>query len=102
MSDPLWAIEAMTTDNDLQGRIRAAAAKESAYPETPIANIEDPAAWAWMHRYDMAVAPDWAKDYAYAVETGVEQPGLDPAVIADDRIQSQVVFVADKKAVPEE
>lgn len=95
MTDPLWAIERMTVDEHLQGRIRAAYAKEVAYPESPVPDIGlDPATWAWANRYAMCVAPGWAQDYAYAVETGVEQPGLDPAVIADDRISSQIVAIA--------
>ena len=92
MTDPLWAINAMTEDEDLQGRIRAAYAQE--IQAGAISRDGDPVGWANMHRYDMAVAPDWGKDYAYAVETGVEQPGLDPGVIADARINAQVVAVA--------
>lgn len=97
MTDPLWAIEAMTRDPDLQGRIRAAAAQEAAYGSIP--PITDPVQWAFEHSYDMCVAPQWGADYAYAVETGVERPGLEPSVIADNRIRSQVVAVANPESM---
>ena len=99
MADPLWAIEAMTLDTDLQGRIRASYAQEQAAGS--ITDTTDPSSWAWANRYAVCVAPDWGQDYAYAVETGVEKPGLDPGVIADDRIGAQVVVVANGGQAPE-
>lgn len=92
--DPLWAIDAMTQDVDLQGRIRAAVAQETAYGTvSPVPN--NPTVWAAGHVYQMAVAPQWGEWYAYATETGVEKPGLDPGVISDGAIRSQVVAVVE-------
>lgn len=91
MADPLWAIERMTNDPDLQGRVRSAVAQEYEYGS--IADPGDPSNWQWQNRYAVCVAPGWGQAYAYAIETGVENPGLDPAVITDDQIRSQVVAV---------
>ena len=87
----MWAIEQMTQDNDLSGRIRSAVAQEYEYGS--IADPGDPSTWQWNNRYAVCVAPSWGEKYAYAVETGVERPGLDPGVITDDDIRSQVAAV---------
>lgn len=80
--DPLWAIDAMTRDEALQGRIAACAARES--------DTDDPPAWAWNNRYDMCAAPGWGAAWASADASGTPDPGRDDAVITDGMILAQV------------
>ena len=48
--------------------------------------------WDWGHanRYAVAASPGFADSYQYALDTGVENPGKDQAVISDAQILSAV------------
>ena len=49
-----------------------------------------PTTWADQHQWQIAAAPGFADAYSYALETGVEDPGKDPAVIADEQLLAAV------------
>jgi hypothetical protein len=87
----LYAIEAMVNDPQLTGRLRASVSKEGAAGSIPAQ--PDPVAAVFGKRYDLCAAPGWAESYLYALQTGVESPGADSAVIADDAVGAQVVAV---------
>lgn len=71
----------LSQDADFAARCTACAASEGA---------DDPAAWQWEHRYDIAAAPGFADAYSSAIAGGVEFPGRDPAVISDEQILAAV------------
>ena len=87
MPDTLHAIDLLIADPGFQGRIRASVAKESDAGSIPYQ--DDPVQAAWENRYAYAVAPTWAEKYQYALDTGVENPGIDPDVIPDAAIQAR-------------
>lgn len=88
LPDTLWAIERMTGDPDLQGRIRASIAKESSAGSIPVQS--DPVGAAAQYRYEIASAPGWGGKYQYALDSDHPNPGRDTAVISDAEITSQV------------
>ena len=49
-----------------------------------------PTAWADQNQWQIAAAPGFAEAYQYALDTGVENPGNDPAVITDAQILAAV------------
>jgi hypothetical protein len=73
----------LSQDIDFMDRIAATAAVES--PKTL-----SPKQWAYDNIWWIAAAPGFADSYSYALETGVERPGNDPAVITDEQILSAV------------
>ena len=87
--DALIDISHLAADPGMQQRVAAAIAKESngAYPVPPPETAEQE---AWGRRWDWASTPSWAEKYRYAVDTGVENPGIDPGVITDGDITAWV------------
>lgn len=71
----------LQTDTYFRRRVMACAAEQ---------NQTDPEQWAEDNSWDMAAMPGFADSYAYALETGVVNPGNDPAVITDAQILSAV------------
>jgi hypothetical protein len=69
----------------MRSRVAAAYAAEQSGPES--AGAEN---WAYSSSYWWASAPGWAAAYEYALNTGNESPGTDPAVITDAMILAQV------------
>ena len=74
-------ISLLSADNDFIMRTRACAATE---------NIADPVQWSTDHQWQMAATPSFGDKYSYAIETGIVNPGRDPAVISDADILSAV------------
>lgn len=90
----LWAVDAMSADESLQGRVRASLAKESAAGSIPA--VPDVALAAWQKRYEVAAAPGWAGAWLSALAGSVPDPGSDNSVVTDGQIAAQVqaVFAA--------
>jgi hypothetical protein len=87
----LFAVDVMTADPSLQGRIRAGVAKEAAAGSIPPqADVTDT---AWTYRYEIAAAPGWAAAWLSALAGNVPDPGSDNTVISDGQIGAQVVAV---------
>jgi hypothetical protein len=74
-----WDTAQLSDDPDFRQRCTAALATEQ-HP-TP-----EQQAYAW--RWQYAGQPGFGDAYAYAVETGVPNPGRDPSVITDEQILS--------------
>ena len=87
--DQLYDISSLAANEHMQQRVAAAIAKESngAYPVPPPETAEQE---AWGRRWDWASTPTWAEKYRYALDTGVENPGVDPGVISDADISAWV------------
>lgn len=49
-----------------------------------------PTVWADQNQWQLAAAPGFADAYQYALDTGVVDPGNDPAVITDQQILAAV------------
>lgn len=69
-------------DADFQGRVASCYAIES--------GEENPNVWTQEHIWQMAAQPEFGDAYGYALNTGKENPGADPAVITDGQILSAV------------
>ena len=81
-------IALLSADPDFIQRTRACAATES---------IDDPVGWAMANQWQMAATPTFGEKYAYALATGVDRPGNDQSVIADNEILSAVqTLIADE------
>lgn len=76
-----YDISLLAADYDFTSRVRACAASEGA---------TDPVQWAMDHIWQVAGAPTFGDRYAYAIATGVPNPGRDPSVIPDADILSAV------------
>ena len=50
--------------------------------------------WMVDHIYAVAASPGFADAYAYALDTGVENPGRDESVISDEQILAAVQAAA--------
>jgi hypothetical protein len=66
-------------------RDRVAACAGVEVPKT-----HQPTQWANDHIWWISAAPGFADAYEYALNTGVENPGNDPAVITDAQILAAV------------
>lgn len=75
----------LSRDGDFNLRIAACAAVE-----VDLVPPNQPTEWATEHIWFIAAAPGFADAYAYAIATGVERPGNDPAVISDGEILAAV------------
>jgi hypothetical protein len=82
-----WDVAQLSNDVDWQTRVAACVAVEGDISD-------DPTQWAFDQRWQLAAQPGWADAYAYAVQTGVPDPGRDPAVITDSQLLSGVQAVA--------
>ena len=74
-------IALLSADNDFISRTRACVATEGEL---------DPVQWSSDHQWQMAATPTFGEKYGYALQTGLERPGNDPAVISDGDILSAV------------
>ena len=81
MADSYLTISVIAMDRYMINRVTACAAQQG------IANATN---WVASSAYIWAAAPGWAEKWDYAVAGGVEEPGMDPAVITDVDILSQV------------
>ena len=82
----MYSTQAEIADNaHMRVRVAQAAAQEGA-----LTDGIDADAWAAEWRRAWASAPGWSEAWESAVAGGVEAPGLDPAVITDGMILSQV------------
>lgn len=79
-------VAALSSDHDFSLRTQACYATE---PGTD-AFGDGPANWQAEHAWAMASQPGFGDAYASAVESGVERPGNDPAVISDAQILGAV------------
>jgi hypothetical protein len=59
-----------------------------------------PAAWQAENSWDMAAQPGFGDAYAYAKNTGVENPGKNPAVITDGQILAAVQSLITQEGAP--
>ena len=73
----------LSNDSDFIARIASCAAVE--VPKT-----HQPLQWSHDHIWWMAASPGFADAYEYALNTDVESPGNDPAVITDGQILAAV------------
>lgn len=76
-------IALLANDWDFLNRVTACVATEANAPA-------DPQGWATDHRWQIAAAPGFGDAYAYAILSGVNQPGKDASVITDGMILGAV------------
>ena len=74
---------AMAQDRSLHARIAACAAREGITDPHPLA-------WASDHQWRLAAEPGWDDAYAYAIASGVPDPGGSEGVVTDGMILSAV------------
>ena len=72
---------------DLEFRHRVTACVGTQFTNMP------PQSWTDQHIWQVAAAPGFGDAYTYALETNVENPGADPAVISDEQILAAVQAV---------
>lgn len=77
-------------DGDFWNRVAACASVE-----VPV-NFS-PTVWASEHIWRIAASPGFAEAYEYALNTDVERPGNDPAVITDAQILTTVQYILSKE-----
>lgn len=63
-------------------------------------DITDPASWAWTHQWKLSAEPGWDAAYAYAIDTGVVEPGNSEVVINDQMILSAVQAMLTAEEAP--
>jgi len=78
-------------------RVTAAYAVETLDDDSAI----DPGSWQAIHSWDMAAQPGFGEAYSYALETGVENPGDDAAVITDAQILAALGTLLPQAPPPE-
>lgn len=76
-----WDIALLSSDSDFMQRTRASVSTQG---------VDDPVTWSNDHAWQMAGMPSFGDKYAYAIATGVPNPGRDEAVISDQDILSAV------------
>lgn len=76
-----YDISLLAGDVDFLNRANACATVEG---------IDEPLQWVSSHQWDLAATPGFGDKYGYAVNTGVQNPGRDEAVISDGDILSAV------------
>lgn len=81
----------LSNDTMFRDRIASCAAVEA--PKT-----HQPKQWADDHIWWIAASPGFADAYEYALNTGVPNPGNDPAVITDAQILSSVQYIVNQEA----
>ena len=77
------SVSLLAQDYDFINRVAACAANE-------VSKTYQPLQWASEHIWWIAAAPGFDEAYQYAIETDVERPGWDPAVITDGQILAAV------------
>ncbi len=85
-------IAIMAEDEDLLKRNAGCIATQSNY-EVPAGLYPSPPAIASHIRWECAGQPGWGAAYEYAINSNVERPGNDEAVITDGMILSAVQAV---------
>jgi hypothetical protein len=75
----------LSADGDFLNRVMACAAVE-------VPMTHSPTVWATDHIWRVSAAPGFADAYEYAINTDVERPGNDPAVITDAQILGAVQY----------
>lgn len=85
----------LSVDADFRVRIAACVSTEGF-----AAPGEHPTVWADHNQWAVASKPGLADAYAYALATGVERPGRDPAVISDGQILAAVTAVQSEISGP--
>lgn len=89
MSDPYLAVARIATDPYMRARVAACAAQEGeASPENWSATY----AWRW------AASPGWGTAWAYAMATGIAEPGIDESVITDGMVLAAVAAIRTQEA----
>ena len=73
----------LAADGDFWNRVTACASVE-----VPLTHA--PTVWTTEHIWRIAASPGFADAYEYALNTNVERPGNDPAVITDAQILAAV------------
>lgn len=76
----------LAQDQDMRLRLTACAAREGV-------TSPHPSVWVDMNAWVFAAQPGWAEDYAYALDTGVLNPGRAGDVISDGKILAGVQAV---------
>lgn len=82
---------ALARDQHIVERVTACAATQE---------IPNPSQWAWSHQWTFSAQPGWDAAYAYAVNTGVVDPGNSESVITDGMILSAVQAVRADETAP--
>ena len=85
----------LSRDPDFLSRVAACAAVEVPKPNSPTD-------WANQNIWWIAAAPGFADSYEYALNTDVERPGNDPAVVTDAQIGAAVQALLAEQATPPE
>jgi len=80
MADSYLAISQIAADPHMAERVRSCYAQQTG---------DDPVQWTFDNRYQW-VGPGWGSAWESALANGIEEPGLDPSVISDEQILSQV------------
>jgi hypothetical protein len=80
-----YEVSLLARDPDFQSRIAACYGTETM--------AQDPESWALMHQWIMASQPGFGDAYTYALNSGVPNPGRDPAVITDAQILTAVQMI---------
>jgi hypothetical protein len=83
----------LANDADFLQRISASAAVE-------VPHTHQPQTWANENIWWIAAAPGFADAYEYAINTDVERPGNDPAVITDAQILAAVQHLVEEQFAP--
>jgi hypothetical protein len=81
----------LSADGDFWNRVAACASVE-------VPMTHSPTVWATEHIWRIAASPGFADAYEYALNTNVERPGNDPAVITDAQILATVQYVISQEA----
>lgn len=82
-------------DEHLRSRVAACVAQEQG-----VGGDRSPESWTMTHALRWAATPGWPEAYQYALDSGVENPGADEAVITDQMILSaiQPILAAEDEA----
>jgi len=83
----------LSMDTDFMNRVNAAAAVE-------VPHSHQPQRWGADNIWWIAAAPGFADSYEYALNTNVERPGNDPAVITDAQILAAVQALVEEQFTP--
>jgi hypothetical protein len=81
----------LSADGDFWNRVAACASVE-------VPMTHSPTVWATEHIWRIGASPGFADAYEYALNTNVERPGNDPAVITDAQILGAVQYVLSQEA----
>lgn len=84
-----YDIALLSADNDFILRTRSCATTEG---------VVDPVQWTTDHAWQMAAIPTFGDKYAYALNTGVQNPGRQESVISDGEILSAVQYLMNTPA----